>query len=57
MDRRTALAAMIVFPFLLVLAAGCEGVGSGASEPAQALPGQKQSRSVQEVILRIDGMT
>ncbi|MCZ6479690.1 MAG: hypothetical protein V3V07_04240 [candidate division NC10 bacterium] len=57
MDRRTALAAMIAFPFLLVLAAGCEGVGSGASEPAQALPGQKQSRSVQEVILRIDGMT
>lgn len=57
MDRRTPLAAVIAFPFLLVLTVGCEGVGNGASGPAQALPGEKQSRSVQEVILRIDGMT
>ncbi len=57
MDRRAALRALFALPFVLVLAMGCEGQGSSAPERAQLTSEKEPAGSVQEVILRIEGMT
>jgi hypothetical protein len=57
MNRRTALSALFALPFVLVLAMGCEGQGSNAPEAAPTLAGKKHGGVLQEVTLRIEGMT
>jgi hypothetical protein len=57
MDRRTALSVLFALPFVLVLVMGCEGQGSSAPERAQLTSEKEPAGSVQEVILRIEGMT
>lgn len=57
MDRRAALAALLALPLLLVLPVGCGSQESDAHGPAKSPLGNGLSGSLQEVTLRIEGMT
>jgi hypothetical protein len=56
-DRRAAIAALLAVPLLLVLPVGC---GSQEGDPrgtAKTPPRSQESGSLQQVTLRIEGMT
>jgi len=56
-DRRAVLAALLALPLLLVLPVGCESQGDDPRGTAKIPLGNPQPSSLQEVTLRIEGMT
>ena len=57
MDRRAVIAALVALPLLLILPAGCGSQEGSAPGTAEAPLGNRQAGSVQELTLRIEGMT
>ncbi len=57
MNRRAALATILAMPLLLMLPVGCGSQEGGAPETPQSSLGKGEAESIQELTLRIEGMT